>query len=261
MHVSYCSSLVLNAAPPVGNGFCIAGPFAFEVDNPFAGSDNSSCSAYGSMIFEVTIKNQDYRHKHGIVICNKMFLLLQNYISLMDMILIVHVVLLLSMGQLVLYRVRKSSRCNTFEDWAHVDFIWGWPIFKSVAGTWIECTRILVPMVVAGATFPIFVKIMTATVTCDWLCPKRFTEHMNTILIEIDHIQHVCYQAAHFVNPSCYSICWIIYHQTIPHRYMISFDGTNAVSKIEAFHSHVLWSLKAAFGWSKLVPVIVPCLY
>ena len=42
MHVSYCPLLVLSAAQTAANGFCIASPYRFEIDNPFAGSDNSS---------------------------------------------------------------------------------------------------------------------------------------------------------------------------------------------------------------------------
>ena len=37
------------------------------------------------------------------------------------------------------YRLMFLSLCNSFEDWAPVDFIYGCPIFKWVAKTWKPC--------------------------------------------------------------------------------------------------------------------------
>ena len=42
------------------------------------------------------------------------------------------------LGRLFLCPIFKCSHCNSFEEWAPVEFIYGCPIFRWVVGTWLH---------------------------------------------------------------------------------------------------------------------------
>ena len=72
-------------------------------------------------------------------------------------------------GILSWHSVLQPSHCNSFEDRAPVDFIYGCPIFKRVAVTWLprDDPTIVVPVMVPRVTCPIDLSVRTRR---PWWC-------------------------------------------------------------------------------------------